>query len=156
VTVDVHNPAPQGSYIQDAIIGTNGDRYIIAMVGLPARGKTYISRKLARYLEFFHDAPTKVFNVGNYRRSKFGPSQPHSFFDPTNEEGMKLRNECAQAAMDDLKSWLTEGKDLGRVAIYDATNSTKKRRYDPCINAHSIQTFKYNPMHTTLGTVGFV
>ena len=65
------------------------------MVGLPARGKTYTARRLARYLEYFHDAPTKVFNVGNYRRSKIGPSQPHSFFDTSNEEGMKMRHELA-------------------------------------------------------------
>jgi 6-phosphofructo-2-kinase/fructose-2,6-biphosphatase 2 len=127
-SIDVHNPLPQGGYIQDSIAGTNGDKYVIVMVGLPARGKTYIGRRLARYLEFFHDAPTKVFNVGNYRRLKVGPSQPHSFFDHSNEEAMKLRNECASAAMVDLRAWLNEGKEVGRVAIYDATNSTKKRR----------------------------
>ena len=30
--------------------------------------------------------------------------------------------------MDDMKHFLQAGKDLGRVAIYDATNTTRKRR----------------------------
>ena len=37
------------------------------MVGLPARGKTYIAKKLARYLNWI-GISTKVFNVGEYRR----------------------------------------------------------------------------------------
>ncbi|KAI4803102.1 hypothetical protein KUCAC02_006659 [Chaenocephalus aceratus] len=40
---------------------------VIVMVGLPARGKTYMSKKLTRYLNWI-GLPTKVFNVGEYRR----------------------------------------------------------------------------------------
>uniref|UniRef100_A0A4W5LSF6 6-phosphofructo-2-kinase/fructose-2,6-biphosphatase 1 n=1 Tax=Hucho hucho TaxID=62062 RepID=A0A4W5LSF6_9TELE len=40
---------------------------LIVMVGLPARGKTYISKKLTRYLNWI-GVPTKVFNLGQYRR----------------------------------------------------------------------------------------
>uniref|UniRef100_A0A8C6TZC2 6-phosphofructo-2-kinase/fructose-2,6-biphosphatase 4b n=1 Tax=Neogobius melanostomus TaxID=47308 RepID=A0A8C6TZC2_9GOBI len=40
---------------------------LIVTVGLPARGKTYISKKLTRYLNWI-GVPTKVFNVGQYRR----------------------------------------------------------------------------------------
>lgn len=61
------------------------------MMGLPARGKTYVAHKLQRYLSFFHGAPTRVFNVGNYRRSKFGVSKPASWFDSNNEEGERQR-----------------------------------------------------------------
>ena len=42
-------------------------KHVICMVGLPARGKTYISTKLARYLNWI-GIGTKVFNVGQYRR----------------------------------------------------------------------------------------
>ena len=42
-------------------------RHVICMVGLPARGKTYISKKLARYLNWI-GIGTRVFNVGEYRR----------------------------------------------------------------------------------------
>lgn len=41
--------------------------HVICMVGLPARGKTYIAKKLARYLTWV-GMKTKVFNVGEYRR----------------------------------------------------------------------------------------
>lgn len=44
-----------------------GPKYVIFMVGLPARGKSYICKKLVRYLSWrgYH---SRVFNVGNRRR----------------------------------------------------------------------------------------
>ena len=52
-------------------LGTNGDKLIIVMVGLPASGKSFISNKLCRYLSFFHGATCTVFNNGEYRREYF-------------------------------------------------------------------------------------
>lgn len=52
-------------------------KLVIVMVGLPARGKSYVTKKLARYLNWQqHDC--KIFNVGNTRRksnTKVGPAQ---------------------------------------------------------------------------------
>ena len=94
------------------------------MVGLPARGKTYLARKMARYLAW-RGYEARVFNVGNYRRRILGSHQRHAFFDPTNQEGRSARLALAMEALDDLVGWLNNGGD---VAIYDATNSTRARR----------------------------
>jgi len=96
----------------------------VVMVGLPARGKTYIARKLARYLAWI-GYQADVFNVGNYRRERFGAQVPASFFDPTNPDGLDSRKKAAHFAMEDMLTWFTHG---GQIGIYDATNSTKKRR----------------------------
>ncbi|MEQ1504648.1 MAG: 6-phosphofructo-2-kinase/fructose-2,6-bisphosphatase, partial [Myxococcota bacterium] len=103
----------------------SNDPLVLVMVGLPARGKTFIARKVARYLAWL-GREARVFNVGNYRRRRLGPTQPASFFDPDNPEGASARRDLASAALDDLVAWLREG--LGRVGIYDATNATRERR----------------------------
>lgn len=98
--------------------------HVIAMVGLPARGKTYIAKKLTRYLNWI-GIKTKVFNVGEYRRQATEAYRNHDFFRPDNKEAMAIRNKCAIDALNDMCKWLDEG---GEVAVYDATNTTYERR----------------------------
>jgi broad specificity phosphatase PhoE/predicted kinase len=99
-------------------------RLALVMVGLPARGKTHMARRVERYLRWL-GYRTGVFNVGNYRRERLGTQQPHSFFDPDNAEGRAARREVAMLALEDLLAWFAEG---GEVGIYDATNTTRSRR----------------------------
>jgi len=94
-------------------------------VGLPARGKTFIARKVARYLSWLGHK-TCVFNVGAYRRERLGSRHPHSFFDPDNEAGQSARLEMATSALDDMLRWMQD--DSAEVGIYDATNTTRERR----------------------------
>jgi len=101
-------------------------KIVFVMVGLPARGKTFIARKVARYLSWLGHS-THVFNVGAYRRERLGSQQHHSFFDPGNEVGNLARQELALEALEDLLEWVS---NAGDIAIYDATNSTRKRRRD--------------------------
>lgn len=123
------NPTPQqASAPHDTQAGTNGDKLVVVMVGLPGRGKTYIARKLARYLRFFHGAPAEVMNIGNYRRKLFGAEQTHEFFDYTNEKHMDDRFRAAELAMQDLKKYITSGNELGRVAVFDGSNIQRFRR----------------------------
>uniref|UniRef100_A0A8C5C227 6-phosphofructo-2-kinase/fructose-2,6-biphosphatase 1 n=2 Tax=Gadus morhua TaxID=8049 RepID=A0A8C5C227_GADMO len=98
---------------------------MIVMVGLPARGKTYISKKLARYLNWI-GVPTKVFNVGQYRREAVQTYKNFEFFRVDNEEGMAIRKACAAAALKDLAAYFTQ--EQGQVAVFDATNTTEERR----------------------------
>jgi broad specificity phosphatase PhoE/predicted kinase len=107
-----------------AVLHGDNPTHCLVMVGLPARGKTYVARKILRYLNWLGH-PTRLFNVGNYRREHVGSLRTHEFFDPANPEGVRQRTEMALMALEDMIKWFAEG---GEVAIYDATNSTRERR----------------------------
>ncbi|SCV69159.1 BQ2448_2179 [Microbotryum intermedium] len=108
-------------------------KIVVAMVGLPARGKSYLSNKLMRYLLWL-EYEVKVFNVGQLRRRKYGKmaestgekaDQSANFFDANNADASKEREAMAAECLEDLISWLKAG---GNVGIHDATNTTRKRR----------------------------
>lgn len=106
-----------------------GSKLIIIMVGLPATGKSFITNKLSRYLNYSMYY-CKVFNVGNTRR-QFAKEhnmkeQDSKFFDPDDEHSKMLRNKWALDTLDQLLEYLLNGP--GSVGIFDATNSTKERR----------------------------
>ncbi|XP_057678358.1 6-phosphofructo-2-kinase/fructose-2,6-bisphosphatase 2-like isoform X3 [Corythoichthys intestinalis] len=109
---------------------------VIVMIGLPARGKTYMSKKLTRYLNWI-GVPTKVFNLGVYRREAVKSYKSYDFFRHDNEEAMQIRKlvcsytffkyrQCALVALKDVKSYLNE--EGGQIAVFDATNTTRERR----------------------------
>ncbi|AEO71917.1 uncharacterized protein THITE_2124808 [Thermothielavioides terrestris NRRL 8126] len=98
-------------------------RICVVMVGLPARGKSYIAQKAQRYLNWL-SIPAETFNVGNYRRHD-APHPSADFFDTNNVEGERKRRAAAEAAVSDMLKWFKSG---GVVGILDATNSTKERR----------------------------
>lgn len=102
-------------------------RLLIAMVGLPARGKTFISRKVTRYLTWL-GYNAKVFNIGDKRRKVLGveDTAQSEFFDPKNKEGMRLREQLAEDTLTDIVKFLNNG--TGNIAVFDGTNTTKKRR----------------------------
>ncbi|KAL3901066.1 MAG: hypothetical protein SGCHY_000885 [Lobulomycetales sp.] len=130
-----------------------GEKLIIVMVGLPARGKSYISKKLNRYLSWL-GFRCRVFNVGNRRRVlaslaksesdsnlsflSSGPLDPSEewkepsanlhdakFFDPSNKDAQRWREKLAMESLEELILWLHAG---GKIGILDATNSTRERR----------------------------
>lgn len=114
---------------------------VIVMVGLPARGKTYIAKKLTRYLNWI-GISTKVFNVGEYRRKATLAYKNHDFFRHDNLEAQRIRNKCASDALDDMCQWLDTGE--GEVAVYDATNTTRERRrfiYEQVVEKHGFKLF---------------
>ncbi|KAG0341089.1 hypothetical protein BG004_006156 [Podila humilis] len=97
----------------------------IIFVGLPARGKTHISRSLGRYLRWL-GVPTKVFSVGNYRRQIIGVEVTNDFFSPAaNKATADLRLKIANACLDDMVQWFAGG---GQVGILDGSNTTEERR----------------------------
>ncbi|NXT71780.1 F262 bisphosphatase, partial [Chaetops frenatus] len=87
---------------------------LIVMIGLPARGKTYMSKKLTRYLNWI-GVPTKVFNLGVYRRQAVKSYKSYDFFRHDNKEAMEIRKRCALVALEDVKSYLLE--ECGQIAV---------------------------------------
>ena len=55
----------------------DGRKLVVIMVGLPARGKTFLSVRLQRYLEW-QGWRSGIFNVGTYRRALLGPDTSRS------------------------------------------------------------------------------
>ena len=133
----------------------NSTRLVIVLVGLPARGKSFVARKLLNFLEW-HGSLCKIFNVGRYRRKASGGACDANFFAADNKNAAAIREQVAELALRDMLRWLdgeeetdTEGEannngsgssgrsqnsngsfhgHRDRIAIFDATNSTVKRR----------------------------
>ncbi|RMC00031.1 hypothetical protein DUI87_23440 [Hirundo rustica rustica] len=110
------NGLPAGHSAQRGVCMTNCPTLIV-MVGLPARGKTYISKKLTRYLNWI-GVPTKEFNVGQYRRDLVKKYKSFEFFLPDNEEGLKIRNitDVLGIIMDFEDN--ADAGDIGKLHIY--------------------------------------
>eukprot|EP00932_Pfiesteria_piscicida_P015594 SRR837773.2805.p1 GENE.SRR837773.2805~~SRR837773.2805.p1 ORF type:complete len:547 (-),score=118.64 SRR837773.2805:41-1441(-) len=101
------------------------EKLLIVMVGLPARGKSYISKALVRYLNFL-GCKTKLFNAGNLRRDEGGAGIGAEFFDPNNQQAKAQREAMAMQCLEDLLDYLKQkGNNVG---ILDATNTTIERR----------------------------
>lgn len=95
------------------------ERLVIVLVGLPARGKSFIARKLFNYLEW-RGNQCRIFNVGKYRRqittnpataTATAPGQKADFFDDSNHEAARLRQGAAQLALKESLEWLDHDDD---------------------------------------------
>ncbi|KAL7528385.1 hypothetical protein ACHAWF_002542 [Thalassiosira exigua] len=105
---------------------TATEKLVIVMCGLPATGKTHIAHRIARYLSFFLDMETKIFNVGDYRSKLFGARLPAEFFDHSNKECLAKREQACDEALKELMEFMKQ--DGVRVGVLDSTNSMRKRR----------------------------
>eukprot|EP00520_Triparma_pacifica_P014985 CAMPEP_0118649680 /NCGR_PEP_ID=MMETSP0785-20121206/9831_1 /TAXON_ID=91992 /ORGANISM="Bolidomonas pacifica, Strain CCMP 1866" /LENGTH=620 /DNA_ID=CAMNT_0006541981 /DNA_START=467 /DNA_END=2325 /DNA_ORIENTATION=+ len=123
--------------LKRAALTASASRLVIVLVGLPGRGKSFIARKLELFLNWM-GARCKVFNVGRYRRHLEGSANA-DFFSSSNKDAASAREKVASLALADMFTWLEEPMTrLGEVedwagvqdsvAVFDATNSTRKRR----------------------------
>lgn len=100
-------------------------KLFVAMVGLPARGKSTIASKLRENL--LKDAvKTRIFNNGKLRRRLMRENTSYpEFYNPDNMDGVRLREKIALINIDRAKKYLENG---GNIAILDATNVSSTRR----------------------------
>lgn len=132
---------------------------MIALVGLPARGKSFVSRKLQHYLNWT-GVQCEIFNVGRYRREAAAALASNSetttarekngacdanFFDSNNREAAELREKVAEIALLDMLRWLDGEQD----AEHDSDGE-----YDPngMMNCNG-QSFADVSRHSTYSTV---
>lgn len=114
---------------------------VIAMVGLPARGKSYISKMLMRYLKWT-GYECELFNVGSYRREMGFGSADSNFFSASNQDAHKVREDLAMSVQECMYKWLKSSDgNKRRVAIFDATNTTISRRLSLAQRARSEGVF---------------
>jgi broad specificity phosphatase PhoE/predicted kinase len=97
----------------------------IAMVGLPAMGKSTVASKIKENLEK-DDIRVGIFNNGDVRRRLIPRNTSDaSFYDPRNAEAVALREHIASVNIAEAKAFLSAD---GEIAILDATNVSRKRR----------------------------
>ncbi|KAJ7359306.1 6-phosphofructo-2-kinase-domain-containing protein [Mycena albidolilacea] len=115
-------------YTTDSGLLFHAGKILIVTVGLPARGKTHISRALERYLRWM-GVKTQVVSLGDYRRKTLGGAQklPPDYFtlgeksEATKALRIKTSSGCEQTIWD----YFGGG---GQVVIYDANNGTRAAR----------------------------
>ncbi|CDO77087.1 hypothetical protein BN946_scf184473.g31 [Trametes cinnabarina] len=103
-------------------------KILVCTVGLPARGKTHISRALERYLRWT-GVKTTVISLGDYRRKVLGGAHqlPPDYFTlgEKSPETIKLRERVLEGCEQQIWDFFNAG---GQVVIYDANNGTRERR----------------------------
>lgn len=130
-------------------------KLMLVLVGLPARGKSTIGWKLQTFLSWY-GYKTKCFSVGAARRevgqegstehgsNHFGPGSEGrrsahtaaSFFDSSKAYAAATREAVALEVLASTLRWFDRG---GQIAVFDATNTSLKRRRKlaATIEAHS-------------------
>lgn len=103
------------------------NKIIFAMVGLPARGKSYLSNKIVAFFTWL-GVSTQIFNAGSKRRNLEGAKKSgrSEFFAASNDSAVNKRDQIALETLDDAINFLVN--EDGAIAIFDATNTTKARR----------------------------
>lgn len=100
---------------------------LVAMVGLPGRGKSQLARRLSRYLNYTGEK-TKVYDISEYRRKHIKQYDSHEMFRADNLPAWRIRQRSFREALEDAADWL-QGTD-NQIAILDGPNVSREQRQE--------------------------
>ncbi|XP_046753418.1 6-phosphofructo-2-kinase/fructose-2,6-bisphosphatase-like isoform X1 [Diprion similis] len=126
-TGEVHKEAGQEMPVRNGNKAKPARRFagvVVAMAGLPARGKTQVAHCLARRLNWNGES-AKVMRVSVYRQKRLDMYASHELFRPDHATNVAIRSLAQRDAMRDCASWLAAGNSL---AILDGTLVTHEQR----------------------------
>ncbi|KAH9039219.1 bifunctional 6-phosphofructo-2-kinase/fructose-2,6-bisphosphate 2-phosphatase [Lactarius hengduanensis] len=119
-------------YTTDSGLLFHAGKILVVTVGLPARGKTHISRALERYLRWA-GIKTQVVSLGDYRRKTIGGAQklPPDYFTlgMKSPETIELRQKVLEGCEQLIWDFFNAG---GQCVIYDANNGRREQRRRVC------------------------
>ncbi|OWB81217.1 kinase activity protein [[Candida] boidinii] len=94
-TLDIPGQTRSKQSPDGKIVNTN-ERVVVVMIGLPARGKSYLSNKLVRYLNWLQ-INARLFNVGSTRRKESSQLGPEHSPLPDDSHANKISSAAAAA-----------------------------------------------------------
>ncbi|KAJ8981756.1 hypothetical protein NQ317_004936 [Molorchus minor] len=100
---------------------------LVAMVGLPGRGKSLLAKRLSRYLNYSGDN-TKVYDISDYRRKHMKQYATHEMFKPDNLPAWRIRQQSFREALEEAAGWLQQPDS--RIAILDGPNVSRAQRQE--------------------------
>lgn len=121
---------------------SNPIKLCVVIVGLPARGKSFISQKIVRYLSWL-SIPTKSFNCSTSLEKileESGTSADELFRSNYSPDG-EILHKTREVTLKQILDWFENVSSCG-VAIYDGINATKfeRERLNKTLNSHNINT----------------
>ncbi|KAG2731511.1 hypothetical protein G9P44_005098 [Scheffersomyces stipitis] len=118
------SPLEFTSLVNEKLISQH-EKLVIMLSGLPASGKSTISRQLKNYINATSNFTAEIYNAGNVRRmnKSFDNSD---YFKPDNVQGKIDREKYADITVNNLINDLNS--NVIQVGFLDATNTTIERR----------------------------
>ncbi|CBJ26821.1 conserved unknown protein [Ectocarpus siliculosus] len=120
--VEASSLAAVGACLVSSSVRKDG-KLIVAMVGLPGRGKSFVARSILRHLDWM-GLKSRIFSTKDRRRKEIAVYEPVNYFD-AGGEGEKIRERLAAEMLAEALEALQSDIDI---AIYDASNINSERR----------------------------